>query len=202
MRWLAAVLFGALAASSCSTASPTSPAIGADPTLEADLWELAHGRGTAPLRRVVAPRVSLVPSAEIAGDANALEALRTAAAAVTSATGGAVVFEVGAAAGVSIDVDVDPTAVDGNACVFSGRFTGDGVTIIGGRVSCASLYWAGRPPVVTHELLHAYGLHHSTIEGDIMCTCSGDPNRTISARETRVVRAMLRLAPGTPAPTR
>lgn len=163
------------------------------------MWEMAYGRGTHPLRRLVARRVAISAADEVLVDANAMEAHRAAAAAVTSATGGAIVFELGGSALATIVTAVDPTdhGLGDNACVAYARYDVDGVTITGGRIVCRSLYWAGRAPVLIHELLHVVGLDHSSREGDVMCTCSHDPNRTISGRETQVVREMLRLAPGT-----
>ncbi len=198
-RGLALLAGLVLAVSACAGPTPPTVVDVGDPDHDLAMWEMAYGGATEggphPLRRVVAARVAVAPSAEILADPVALAAARDAAAAVTSAAAGAVVFEVGARGQMLVDVVVDPTYT--GACGAVPMFAVDGVTITGGRVVCSSLYWAGRTPVVTHELLHILGLAHSTRDGDIMCACTRDPNRTISGREAQVVREMLRLAPGT-----
>jgi hypothetical protein len=116
-------------------------------------------------------------SAEVSGDPGARAAHLEAFEHVREASGGRVSFQVGMSGAV-------------RAYVAPGE-QGEGVagargTLAGGELIYSSLYWAGRRPVVEHEVLHLVGLPDTSAEGDLMCAgCESarDPNRGMSEGE-------------------
>jgi hypothetical protein len=145
--------------------------------------------------RIVARRVSIVPSAELARDGAALRAHHEGAAAVTEATEGAIVFAVESrpGAGVVFHTALDPAA-SADALTYR-DLRGGAVT--GGRTVFASLSAARDPGFLAHELGHALGLQHSTVPADVMYfRCGGRSSYSFTAHERRTIRLLLQRKPG------
>lgn len=177
----------------CGSDAPTGPSGAASTNTCPD--GAAELLGDSPIHRPVALRVVLRPSRELQADTNAMLAHVEAAAEVTAATKGAVSFQ------VSADADGDVVLFSrldgGQSTAGSAQQQLAGDVVVSGSIVFRDLYSAGRRPIVAHEILHWLGLpNHSTQAGDIMCPCSEDPNRVISAREATVVRYLLTLQPG------
>jgi hypothetical protein len=152
--------------------------------------------GHGPVTRPVAPLVVIRPSREIQADENAMRAHREAAAEMTAATDGQITFRVSADEDASVILFSRVDGAQGTPGV-AGQQPSGSTTVTSGSIVFQSVYYAGRRPIVTHEIMHWLGMpNHSSRPGDIMYTGDGDPNRTISAREIGVVRYLLTLAPG------
>lgn len=164
----AAALLGAFLAGACSTEGPLAPSV--------------------PTAQPVRPVTVLLAFDDAAG----ARAHRETAAEIEAAAPGLVRFEfVPAGAGVTSVIDAETPASVGGVAAASGD-------VRSGRLFFSSLYWAGRRPVVTHEMLHLFGFQHTGNRDDIMCSrelsadgCDGDPNRTMSVLEKEELRRRL-----------
>jgi hypothetical protein len=157
-------------------------------------------RETAPpaataLVRIVASRVSVVPSARLAGDEAARRAHLLGAAAVTEATGGTVTFVVEARPSSEVVVR---TSLDASASADALTYRElRGAAVVGGRTVFASLDAARDPGFLAHELGHALGLQHSTEPADVMYyRCGGRASFAFSDKERRTIRLLLQRPPG------
>lgn len=142
-------------------------------------------------------RVSVVPSAALDGDPEAIQAHRDAAEALTRATEGAVTFVVES---TPSSPTVIQTLIDGNDPAMRNHAALayrhiDGSVISGGRIVFVSMEVARLTAVVTHELAHTFGLEHSPDPGDLMHPVVTGP-KSMSRRETLAMGLMLQRRPG------
>jgi hypothetical protein len=148
-----------------------------------------------PLARIVARRVSIVPSAVLREDPPALRAHQEAVAAINLATEGRVTFVVESvpSAEVAFRTLLDPAAT---ADALAYRDLRDGV-VVGGKVVFASRAAARDPRFLAHELGHALGLQHSLVRTDMMYyACSDQSPFAFTPNEVLTVRLLLQRAPG------
>jgi hypothetical protein len=157
-----------------------------------------------PLMRIVAGRVSVVPSVEILEDEAALAAHHSAIAAINAATGGRVVFTLDAhpTASVVFRMIIDRESRDG---AFTYRTLRDGA-IVGGKVVFSQregFHPARDVRYIAHELGHALGLQHSIVRTDMMYFTTHEASpETFTADEQLTIRLLLQRAPGNQYPDR
>jgi hypothetical protein len=156
-----------------------------------------------PLARILHGPVFVVPSAEIRSDPEALETHEQAAALMTAATGGDVMFTVADSAprgAVRVSTWIDPSdavLLQLGAAGVTRRQIDGRAAITGATVALRSLELARRLPLLLHELGHTFGLGHSPRIGDVMWNGPelydlGD----FSPRERLAVGLMLQRSPG------
>jgi hypothetical protein len=147
-----------------------------------------------PLQRLASGRAVLVPSREIARDAEAVAALREAAAILNGATGAAT-FQVGGSGGGAtvIALDLDPSL----RWIAAAYRDVAGGAIVGARIAFGSLANARRVKIVAHELGHVLGLQHSASRADLMYfEAREDGPSTFTAAERLTIRLLLQRVPG------
>lgn len=148
--------------------------------------------GESPLHRLNATRVSVVPSADLQKDAEAMNAHAWAASLLTDATEGAVVFAVESEPTSPVVfrtmIDGKDPAMKSYAALAYRNVSGYGIS--GGRLVFASMGAARLHAVVAHELGHVFGLEHSPDEGDLMHAIV-PPRKGLSARERLAMQLIL-----------
>jgi hypothetical protein len=153
--------------------------------------------GALRLRRLSPGRVSLVPSAAILADSEAVSAHQNAALALTHATGGEVEFaveeEATSAMVIRTSVDAQDPAMGRHAALTYREV--DGSRITGARVVFTALTAARSTALVMHELGHGFGLEHSLDARDLMYPVVASGKR-LSGREALAIDLMLKRRPG------
>jgi hypothetical protein len=157
-----------------------------------------------PLMRVTSPWVSIVPTLEMRGDLEAMEAIRRAVAVINEATAGRVAFSLDDApsAPVVFRLLFDENVRDG---AFTYR-TLRGSTIVGGRIvfsNRGSFRPARDVRYVAHELGHVLGLQHSIVATDMMYyTAHVTSPEVFTADERLTIKLLLQRTPGNRFPDR
>jgi hypothetical protein len=121
----------------------------------------------APLRRVMAASVQVIPDAALWDDPAAHRAHERAVELLNDATGGRVRFELRRTprSGVVFHAYVDGSATAAGALTYRDVVRNE---ITGGRIVYANLGAARSERFVTHELGHVLGLQHSIRSSDLM----------------------------------
>lgn len=145
-----------------------------------------------------AGRVAILPSSAVAGDAQAMSALRDAASEMTSALGGEIVYAVGESSGaMPVSILIDPqneSIVEQNLRAFTRCWM---TRLVINR--CEIVYrdiGVVRSDTTLHELGHTFGLNHSPDRGEIMGVRRVRSGLSLSPRERLVMSLMLKRLPG------
>jgi hypothetical protein len=159
----------------------------------------SHPDGPGPLRRLARgiTRVVVIPSEALRGDLE-MQAHQEAADRVTAASGGQVVYVLGAERPASgsgyvetrIGGSEDTLCNQANVLGFDQDFTRNGEIVHSLIVYCDP--GSARNAVVSHEMGHTFGLHHSPEKGELMYAFfNGHGAVEFSAREGLEMRLML-----------
>jgi hypothetical protein len=158
-----------------------------------------HPNGPGPLRRLArgTARVVVIPADGLRGDLE-MQAHQEAADRVTAASGGQVVYVLGTerpASGTGyvetrIGGSEDSLCNESNVLGFEQDFTRNGEIVHSVIVYCDPA--SARNAVVSHEMGHSFGLHHSPEKGELMYAFfNGHGAVAFSAREGLEMRLML-----------
>jgi hypothetical protein len=171
------------------------PKANADGLTEAATYFMVYdeGRQTMVLWSVTS-ETALVPSAEIAADSQAMDALRAATARITQATFGRMNLRVdpGATTGPMIRAVIDPDRAATGAAAYLDR---DGGAVTGGTIAYRTLSTVRFVGIALHELAHFYGMSHSPDTIDISGPGPG-LRFDFSQREVTLMNLMWQRRPG------
>jgi hypothetical protein len=159
--------------------------------------------GPAPLRRLARgmTRVVVIPSPALRGDLE-MQAHQEAADRVTAASGGQVVYVLGTerpTSGGYVETRIggsdDTPCTQSNVLGFEQDFVRSGEIVHSVIVYCDPA--SARNSVVSHEMGHSFGLHHSPEKGELMYAFfNGHGAVDFSAREALEMRLMLQRPAG------
>ena len=158
----------------------------------------SHPAGPGPLRRLLrgTTRVVVIPSEELRGNEE-MTAHQGAADRINAATGGQVVYVLGTerpASGVYVETRIggtdDSLCNEPNVLGFDQDYTRNGEIVHSLIVYCDPR--SARTSVVSHEMGHTFGLHHSPEKDELMYAFfNGHGAVDFSAREGLEMRLML-----------